>query len=516
MNNVKRKLELTWVGKEERPRLEPRILIEDPNLSYGNPQTENMLIQGDNLLALKALEQEFTGKIKCIYVDPPYNTGSAFEHYEDGLEHSVWLSLMRDRFEILARLLCPDGSLWVSIDDNEAGYLRVLLDEIFGRPNFVATVIWEKRTSRENRRVFSFNHDYVIVFARDRARFEATRNLLPLSDEVKARYKNPDNDPRGSWQSVSANAMAGLGTASQFYKLKTPAGVLLDPPSGRCWLYTQPRMEEEIAKGNIWFGKQGKSVPRIKRFLGDGEGKGLTPETIWRAEEVGTNDSAKKALMDLFDGKVVFDTPKPEGVIRRVLEIATNPGDIALDSFAGSGTTGAVAHKMQRRWIMVELGEHCQTVIIPRLKKVIDGADPDGIADTAASKGGSGFKFYRLAETLLVKDKDLSTTKKPVYVINPKYDPTMLIRAICKIENYRFRKNHRWHGISSEHHFLFVTTKLFDQKQINALQKELSEDDALLVYCTRRVSGLKIPDNIEIKKIPRDLLAKCTFEEGRV
>ena len=171
MNNVKTKLELTWVGKEERPRLEPRILIEDPNLSHGNSQAENMLIQGDNLLALKALEQEFTGKIKCIYVDPPYNTGSAFEHYEDGLEHSVWLSLMRDRFEILARLLCPDGSFWVSIDDNEAGYLRVLLDEIFGRPNFVATVIWEKRTSRENRRVFSFNHDYVIVFARDRASF---------------------------------------------------------------------------------------------------------------------------------------------------------------------------------------------------------------------------------------------------------------------------------------------------------------------------------------------------------
>ena len=516
MNNVKRKLELTWVGKEERPRLEPRILIEDRNLSYGNPQTENMLIQGDNLLALKALEQEFTGKIKCIYVDPPYNTGSAFEHYEDGLEHSMWLSLMRDRFEILARLLCPDGSLWVSIDDNEAGYLRVLLDEIVGRPNFVATVIWEKRTSRENRRVFSFNHDYVIVFARDRARFEATRNLLPLSDEVKGRYKNPDNDPRGSWQSVSANAMAGHGTASQFYKLKTPAGVLLDPPAGRCWLYTQPRMEEEIAKGNVWFGKEGKSVPRIKRFLGDGEGKGLTPETIWRAEEVGTNDSAKKALMELFDGKVVFDTPKPEGVIRRILEIATNPGDIALDSFAGSGTTGAVAHKMGRRWIMVELGEHCQTLIIPRLKKVIDGADPGDIADLAASKGGGGFKFYRLAETLLVKDKDLSTTKKPVYVINPKYDATMLIRAICKIENYRFRKNHRWHGISSEHHFLYVTTKLFDQKQLNALRKELSEDDALLVYCTRKVSALKVPDNIEIKKIPRDLLSKCTFEEGRV
>jgi adenine-specific DNA-methyltransferase len=508
----KGKLELTWVGKENRPRLEPRILIEDPKLSYGASNAENILIHGDNLLALKALEQDFAGKIRCIYIDPPYNTGSAFAQYEDGLEHSIWLSLMRDRFEILARLLQPEGSLWVSIDDNEAGYLRVLLDEILGRHNFVATVIWEKRTSRENRRVFSFNHDYILVFARDRVRFEQTRNLLPLSDEVRGRYKNPDNDSRGPWQSISANAMAGHGTPSQFYKLKTPTGVFLDPPPGRCWLYTQQRMEEEIAKGNIWFGKDGTSVPRIKKFLGDTEGKGLTPETIWRADEVGTNDSAKKDLIALFTDKSVFDNPKPEGLVKRVLEIATNPGDVVLDSFGGSGTTGAVAHKLRRRWIMVELGEHCHEVIIPRLQKVIDGSDQGGISNDVAWKGGGGFKFYRLAESLLIKDRDLSTAKKPVYAINPKYDAKMLVRAICKIENFRYLKVNHWHGISSEHHFLYVTTNLLSQRHLDTISAQLGEEEALLVYCTRRTSSLKVPDNIEVKKIPRDLLAKCMFE----
>jgi adenine-specific DNA-methyltransferase len=519
----KQKLELTWVGKENRPRLEPRVLLEEPARSYhavgskpNEKRPDNRLIFGDNLLALKALEQEFAGRVKCIYVDPPYNTGSAFEHFDDGLEHSIWLSLMRDRFEILSRLLHPEGSLWVSIDDNEAAYLRVMLDEIFGRQNFVSTVIWEKRTSRENRRVFSFNHDYILVFARDRARFEQTRNLLPLSDEVRGRYKNPDNDPRGPWQSISANAMAGHGTPSQFYKLKTPTGVLLDPPAGRCWLYTQQRMEEEIAKGNIWFGKNGKSVPRIKRFLSDTEGKGLTPETIWRADEVGTNDSAKKDLIALFDGRAVFDNPKPEGLIKRIVEIGTNAGDVVLDSFAGSGTTGAVAHKMHRRWIMVELGKHCYDVIIPRLQKVIDGTDQGGVSEAVEWKGGGGFNFYRLAESLLVTDKDLSTPRKPVYIINPKYDPKMLVRAICKIENFRYLRDNHWHGISSEHHFLYVTTNLLSQRHLDTLSAQLGEEEALLVYCTRRASGLKVPDNIEVRKIPRDLLAKCTFDEERV
>lgn len=334
------KLELVWVGKEERPRLEPRVLVEDSALSYGDPRSENMLIHGDNLLALKALEQDFAGKIKCIYIDPPYNTGAAFDSYDDGLEHSIWLSMIRERLALLRALLRSDGSVWVSIDDNEVAYLRVLMDEIFGRENFVACVVWEKRASRENRRVFSFDHDYVLIFARNRSEFEAVRNELPPTDEVRARYKNPDDDPRGPWQSVSATAQGGHGTASQFYKLKTPSGALLDPPEGRCWLYTKDRMEAEISANNIWFGKNGLNVPRIKRLLRDHADGGLTPRTIWRADEVGTNDQAKKHLIQLFEGRVVFDTPKPEGLISRILDIATNPGDWVLDSFVGSGTTG--------------------------------------------------------------------------------------------------------------------------------------------------------------------------------
>ncbi|MDD2744886.1 MAG: site-specific DNA-methyltransferase, partial [Rhodocyclaceae bacterium] len=379
---TKTKLELTWPGKQNRPRLEPRILLEDKALSYhAAPRTapdlveqaadaaptafdDNLLIQGDNLLALKALEGKYAGKVKCVFIDPPYNTGSAFTHYDDGVEHSMWLTLIRDRLEIIRTLLAEDGSLWITIDDNEAHYLKVVCDEVFGRANFVANMIWEKRTSRENRRVFSFNHDHLLVYAKIKGEFEKVRNPLELNDEVLARYKNPDNDPRGLWQSVSANAQAGHATASQFYSLTLPSGRELEPPKGRCWLYTKERMQQEMAAGNIWFGANGDNAPRLKKFLRDNEDKGLTPETIWSADDVGTNDDAKKGLLQLLPSVPVFDNPKPEGLIERVVHIATNPGDLVLDSFAGSGTTGAVAHKMGRRWIMVELGEHCHTHIV--------------------------------------------------------------------------------------------------------------------------------------------------------
>src|SRR5664280_944221 len=295
------------------------------------------------------------------------------------VEHSIWLSLMRDRLELIRRLLAPNGSLWVTIDDNEVHYLKVLLDEIFGRSNFIANMIWEKRLSRENRRAFSFNHDHLLLYGKDKTAFEAVRNPLGLSSEVLARYKNPDNDPRGPWQSVSINAQAGHATASQFYKLRLPSGREIDPPKGRCWLYTRERLAQEIAANNIWFGSDGNNAPRAKKFLAGSQEKGLTPETIWPADEVGTNDDAKKSLLALLRQNDVFDNPKPEGLLRRVLEIATNPGELVLDSFGGSGTTGAVAHKMFRRWIMVELGEHAHTHIIPRLKKVIDGEDPGAL-----------------------------------------------------------------------------------------------------------------------------------------
>jgi adenine-specific DNA-methyltransferase len=509
------KLELTWVGKENRPKLEPRILLEDPAKSYHAPHRvtdrdlfDNRLIFGDNLLALKALEQEFTGKIKCIYIDPPYNTGAAFEHYDDGLEHSIWLSLMHDRLQLLRNLMTNDGSLWISIDDNEAHYLKVLCDEIFGRTNFVATIIWEKRKSRENRRVFSFNHDYLLVFAKDKVMFESIRNPVELSQEVLARYKNPDNDPRGPWQSVSANAQAGHATPAQFYTLRLPSGRSIEPPKGRCWLYTKERIEEEIAKGNIWFGPDGDSAPRIKKFLKDSSEQGLTPETIWPASEAGTNDEAKKNLIELLPEASVFDNPKPEPLLQRVIHISTNPGDWVLDSFAGSGTTGAVAHKMGRRWIMVELGEHCHTHIIPRLKKVIDGEDKGGITEAVGWKGGGGFRYYRLAPSLLDKDKWGN------WVINKAYNPAMLAEAVCKLEGFTYAPSDTvyWqHGHSTERDFIYVTTQNLSHDQLQALSDEVGEGRTLLVMCSAfRGKPDKYP-NLTIKKIPKAVMARCEW-----
>lgn len=395
---------LDWVNKNqarEASRDVPYHLLHQAQ-TFGDA-SDNLLIQGDNLLALKALVPFYAGRVKCVFIDPPYNTQSAFEHYDDRLEHSQWLSMMYPRLVLLREMLAEDGSIWVTIDDNEVHYLKVLLDEVFGRANFVANMIWEKRTSRENRRAFSFNHDHIIVYGKSKAEFENQRNPLELSTDVIARYKNPDEDPRGPWQSVSANAQAGHATASQFYSLKLPSGRVIEPPRGRCWLYTRERMYQEIAAGNIWFGANGDNVPRIKKFLHENERKGLTPETIWPAAEVGTNDEAKKDLLQLLPSTPVFDNPKPESLLQRILHIATNPGDVVLDSFLGSGTTAAVAHKMGRRWIGIETGEHARTHCIPRLQRVMEG-EQGGISEAVGWQGGGGFRFYTLGETAFNAD----------------------------------------------------------------------------------------------------------------
>ena len=512
---MKQKLELTWIGKDNRPRLEPRILIEDSGRSYHarlrfteSDNYDNRLIFGDNLLALKSLELELAGKVRCVFIDPPYNTGSAFTHYDDGLEHSIWLSLMRDRLELIRRLLSPDGSLWITIDDNEVHYLKVLLDETFGRSNFIANMIWEKRLSRENRRAFSFNHDHILLYGKDKNSFEAVRNPLGLTQDVLARYKNPDNDPRGPWQSVSINAQAGHATASQFYELRLPSGRILNPPKGRCWLYTHERLQEEIRANNIWFGPDGDSTPRAKKFLSDSEDKGLTPETIWPAAEVGTNDDAKKALLALLHQPEVFDNPKPEGLLKRVIEIATNPGDLILDSFAGSGTTGAVAQKMGRRWIMVELGEHCHTHIIPRLKKVIDGEDPGGVTEATGWKGGGGFRYFHIAPSLLEKDRFGNL------VISKQYNAAMLTEAMCKIMGFNYAPSDElyWQQArSTENDFLYVTTQTLTRDQLAKLSDEVGENRSLLVCCAAFRGKTDAFPNLTIKKIPSAVLAKCEW-----
>lgn len=510
----KQKLELTWIGKDERPRLEPRILVEDPKLSYhsttsvsGKDIFDNRLIFGDNLLALKALEQEFAGKVKCVFIDPPYNTGSAFEHYDDGIEHSLWLSMMRDRLEILRHLMAEDASIWITIDDNEAHYLKVLCDEVFGRANFVANMIWEKRTSRENRRVFSFNHDHLLVYGKNKAAFEQVRNPLALSPDVLARYKNPDEDPRGAWQSISANAQAGHGTAAQFYTLVAPNGKRHEPPRGTCWRYTEQKMRQEIAGGRIWFGRDGNGVPRIKKYLADSGDDGLTPETIWKAHDVGTNDDAKKNAMRLLPG-AIFDNPKPEQLAERVIHIASAPGEIVLDSFAGSGTTGAVAHKMGRRWIMIELGDHAHTHIIPRLKKVIDGQDPGGITELASWKGGGGFRYFRLAPSLLEKDAWGN------WVISKEYNAAMLAEAMCKHEGFSYAPSpdvYWQHGQSSESDYIYVTTQTLTPEQLSALSEEVGPDRTLLVCCSAWRGGPDRWDNLTLKKVPATVRDRCEF-----
>lgn len=383
----------------KKPRNPPLDFVKEPifshvaKLSRGFWNSGNMLIQGENLAVLETLLPRFESSVRCCYIDPPYNNRERHYHYHDSREHRKWLEETTARVEALAEFLREDGSLWISIDDREVHYLKVACDAIMGRKNFVTTIVWQQRKSRENRKVFSNNHEYILVYAKDIKRFNATRNSLTLSPEVKNRYKNPDSDSRGPWQSITATAQAGHGTPDQFYKLVSPSGRVHLPPQGRCWIYSLKKMKQEIAENNIWFGRDGNGVPRIKRFLSRIR-TGLTPETLWAADDVGTNDLAKKQLIKLLPEEDVFDTPKPESLIYRILEIATSPGDLVLDAYLGSGTTAAVAHKSGRGYIGIEKGDHAVTHSAKRLSLVVDG-DTSGISGLVNWQGGGGFDFFR-------------------------------------------------------------------------------------------------------------------------
>ena len=503
------KLELTWYGKDEPIRVEPRLLIENTVLSNtaADPDTQNMLIHGDNLLALKALESKFAGQVKCIYIDPPYNTGSAFEHYDDNLEHSQWLNLMRPRLEILWRLLSEDGSLWISIDDDEQAYMKVLCDELFGRSSFIASIIWQKRTSPDMRAVISDGHDYVLVYAKDKDLFKQVRNRLPLSEEQRKSYKNPDNDPRGPWTSTDCTAQAGHGTADQFYTLTTPVGRVIELPKSLCWRFTKERMEEEIAAGRIWLGKDGTGVPRKKTYLKDSTG--VVPWTLWMNKEVGHNQEAKKENNALFGSSNAFDTPKPERLIQRIIHIASNPGDLVLDSFLGSGTTAAVAQKMGRRWIGVEMGNHAYTHCKVRMDKVIAGEDPGGITKAQNWQGGGGYRFYEVAPTLINKDPF------DEYIINEDYDANMLAAAVALHEGFHYQPDGDlfWkQSVGNENSYLFVTTRHLNSPYLDSIKDTMEEDEYLIIACRSFDSGLdKAYDNITVKKIPQMLLERCEF-----
>lgn len=507
----KQKLELTWVGKDNRPRLEPRILIEDPAKSYHAAARvsdadifDNVLIHGDNLLALRALEADYAGKVKCIFIDPPYNTGSAFTHYDDGLEHSIWLGLMRDRLEIIRRLLSEDGSLWITIDDNEAHYLKVLCDEIFGRTNFVANIVWQsKDTPGNNASTIAQTHNMVLVFKKS----DVWRpNLVPRSEKQVANYKNPDKDHRGPWLGTPL-------TRAEFrerdhYALTNDAGREVWPPKGSSWRRPPAELAKLRADKRIYWGKDGNAeFPVEKKFISEVK-DGVVPQTWWPYDFAGSTRNASAEMKGIFAGEKTFDTPKPEKIIQRILEIATTADDLVLDSFAGSGTTGAVAQKMGRRWIMVELGDHCATHIVPRLRQVIDGSDQGGVSKSVEWKGGGGFRYCELAPSLLAVDK---WGRK---VISPNYDAAMLAQAICKLEGFTYNPSDSiyWQqGHSSESDFLYVTTQTLGPEELVALSEEVGEGRSLLILCAAFRGNADLWPNLTLRKIPNHIRQKCEW-----
>ena len=553
----KPKLELTWIGKENRPKLEPRILLEDPEKSYHakhrigkNDLFDNRLIFGDNLLALKALEQEFTGKVKLVYIDPPFNTGQAFEHYDDALEHSTWLSLMRDRLEILQRLLHPSGALMVHLDQEEVHYLKVMLDEIFLRPNFLGQVAYERSgvSGIGQGGAFLVNtHEYILAYAKDRSVFGVVdnRGAAPLELKDMKRYCKILHSP-GEREEVTSFTAPSTGQPVRIFKHR-------DYNIGSISLRKAEERFAEIKAEYVRFfpkvfrntsiQEENEFQTRILGHCGDGlysadylvsrgkrEGEFITAyyfnkqvfawlsdtaeqqggeivktnklSDFWSHGDIPKADLANEGAVDFRRGK------KPENLMQRLVNLTTGPGDIVLDSFAGSGTTGAVAHKMGRRWLMVELGEHCHTHIIPRLKKVIDGDDQGGISKAVNWKGGGGFRYYRLAPSLLEKDKWGN------WVINKEYNAAMLAAALCKLEGFTYAPSDAvyWqHGHSTERDFIYVTTQNLGHDSLQALSDDVGPGRSLLVLCSAFRGKPDRYPNLTIKKIPNAVLKKCEW-----
>jgi adenine-specific DNA-methyltransferase len=540
----KQRLELTWIGKDDRPRLEPRILTEDQDKSYhaafrvtDKDIFDNRLISGDNLLALKAIEQEFAEKVKCVYIDPPFNTQQALEHYDDGLEHSIWLSLMRDRLQVIHRILSSDGTLFVHIDDNELGYLVVLLDEIFGRHNRISVVTFKQGSATGHKSinpgVVSISN-FIVIYAKDKSSWKPNRiftarerderygqfienveracnewRITTLSKAFAVSKGMSEKDARALAKSkpeeldnfVVANARNVVQLAKPSYEgVSAEARKLIDrstadPDS----IFHLPR--EEFS--DIYL-KGGKRILFYSDKLKQIDGQWVAGEpltTLW--DDILSNNLHAEGGIDFPKGK------KPEGLIKRCLELATNSGDLVLDSFAGSGTTGAVAHKMGRQWIMVELREHCNTHILPRMKRVIDGSDGSGVTAAVHWNGGGGFRYYRLAPSLLEKDRWGN------WVIARTYNAAMLAEAVCKLMGFTYAPSEQcyWmHGFSSERDFLYVTTQSLTHDQLRAISEEVGDRRSLLICCKAfRSSNLDAFSNLTVKKIPQAVLRKCEW-----
>lgn len=541
------KLELTWVGKNEEKVIEPRILVEDKSLSYGDPNSENMLIHGDNLIALQALQQDFTGKIKCIYIDPPYNTGNAFEHYDDNLEHSIWLNMIYTRIKLLYTLLSEDGSIWISIDNTEGHYLKVMCDEIFGRQNFVADITYEKSNVTglgQGGAIFNTG-EKLLVYKKNNLVLNEVLATEKLSKKTMQRYRKYIKF-EGTKELVEEFVSASNGLPVRIYKHS-------DYEIGSISLKNFEANENEIRRQyyeyfdtifrtyvvqqenefqNALMSKMDKNSLYSVEYVpnrGKNEGKATTlfyhnaelcawlKDTSFlegkdvvkttRLSNVWKNDDIPKADLGNEGGVAFPRSKKPERLLERILLMATNEGDYVLDSFLGSGTTIAVAHKMHRKYIGVEMGEHCYSHCKKRLDNVIDGKDRAGVSTQYKWQGGGGYHFYELAPSLLVK-----LDKLPIYQVNPEYTFEMLCEAICKLEGFRYKPDGVYHGHSSEQRFIHITNEYINSEYVKSISANLGDGQSLLVYGTKIQSGMRLPDNIEIKKIPKDLLDKCDFE----
>ena len=505
MNN---KLELTWVGKNNVEDIEPRILIHVKDKSYGEEKTGNKLIHGDNLLALKALEKEYSGKIKCIYIDPPYNTGSAFEHYDDNVEHSIWLNLMYKRLLIMKNLLDNKlGTIWITLDDSEVHYCKILCDEIFGRNNFLTDITWNSRKSISNDAIVSLNTNHILVYCRniDEIRKETKSGNMFKGGIDKSKFSNPDNDPRGPWVADPFDA-PNIRPNLEYTIINPNTGEELKPAPGRHWRTTEEKYLEALNDNRIIFGKNGKSKPQYKRFLYESENKGSVLTNLW--DDVDTTTNATKHSQILFPGDA-FTNPKPENLIERVLLLATKENDIVLDSFLGSGTTAAVAHKMKRKWIGIEMGTQAYSHCKKRLDMVINNQDQGGITKNTNWQGGGGYDFYELAPTLI--EKDIFEQE----IINSQYDEKMLSEAVALHEGFVYDPNNEYYWKQSkgnENSYLYVTLKFVGEATLDNINFEMKENEYLIIACTSYDENIeKKYKNIRIKKIPEMLLNKCKY-----
>jgi adenine-specific DNA-methyltransferase len=529
---TKTKLELTWIGKDHVSKIEPRILIEDTEISYHASKRygeddlfDNKLIFGDNLLALKALEQDYLGQVKCVYIDPPYNTGSAFEYYDDGVEHSQWLSLMKERLVIIKNLLREDGVLFCSIDDSEFSYLSILMDEIFGRKNSCGVFIWEKKKKPSFLNAsMGVVTEYILAYAKNRP-------LSPpfVSGVTTVGKKYPLNNAGNSLGVLTFPAgKVVFKCPDQIFKpqdmsegnIKTSLLDKLEVKNGRNlnefrlegeWRYSQKTLNEILLTNEQIV--ISKSPFRPNHIKDGGEPKKIKNLLTVAHFGMSTYEDATAESEALFGSANSFDYPKPELLISTLIQTVTKKGDIVLDSFAGSGTTAAVAHKLLRRWITIEMGEHCHTHIIPRLKKVIDGKDKGGITEMTDWKGGGGFRYYKIAPSLLQKDKWNN------WIINKSYNSNMLAAAVCKHEGFTYSPSDTdwWsHGYSTETDFIYVTTQTLTEEYLVALSEEVGKNKTLLIYCSAFKLNANILNeqltNLTIKKIPNSLLLKCEWE----